>query len=82
MTPAVRQVSLNLPRGATLGIVGNSVRASRHWRAASSPDLQLVGRVEQGLAAEVFGNPKHPYTQALLNSIPGGEFAREHVTAV
>ena len=30
----------------------------------------------------VFGDPKHPYTQALLDSIPGGEFAREHVTAV
>jgi peptide/nickel transport system ATP-binding protein len=37
--------------------------------------------VEHGRAAEVFGNPQHPYTQALLDSIPGGEFAREHDTA-
>ena len=54
--------------------------------AAQICDLVAVMKdgavVEQGLAAEVFGNPKHPYTQALLNSIPGGEFAREHVTAV
>ena len=33
--------------------------------------------VEHGLAAEVFGNPQHPYTQALLNSIPGGDFTRK-----
>ena len=54
--------------------------------AAQICDLVAVMKdgavVEQGLAAEVFGNPKHPYTQALLDSIPGGEFAREHVTAV
>jgi peptide/nickel transport system ATP-binding protein len=33
--------------------------------------------VEQGLAGQVFGNPQHPYTQALLNSIPGGDFTRK-----
>ncbi|WP_454620242.1 ABC transporter ATP-binding protein [Bradyrhizobium cenepequi] len=53
--------------------------------AAQICDLVAVMKdgavVEQGLAAEVFGNPKHPYTQALLDSIPGGEFAREHETA-
>jgi peptide/nickel transport system ATP-binding protein len=37
--------------------------------------------VEHGLAGEVFGNPQHAYTRALLDSIPGGEFAREHDTA-
>jgi oligopeptide/dipeptide ABC transporter ATP-binding protein len=26
--------------------------------------------VEQGTVAEIFGNPRHPYTQGLLNSIP------------
>ena len=54
--------------------------------AAQICDLVAVMKdgavVEQGLAAEVFGDPQHPYTQALLASIPGGEFAREHVTAV
>jgi peptide/nickel transport system ATP-binding protein len=38
--------------------------------------------VEQGLAAEVFGNPQHPYTQALLASIPGGDFTRKRDAAI
>jgi peptide/nickel transport system ATP-binding protein len=53
--------------------------------AAQICDLVAVMKdgevVEHGRAAEVFGNPQHPYTQALLDSIPGGEFAREHDTA-
>ncbi|MCA1457555.1 ABC transporter ATP-binding protein [Bradyrhizobium sp. BRP22] len=53
--------------------------------AAQICDLVAVMKdgavVEHGLATEVFGKPKHPYTQALLDSIPGGEFAREHDTA-
>jgi peptide/nickel transport system ATP-binding protein len=52
--------------------------------AAQICDLVAVMKdgavVEQGLAGEVFGNPQHPYTQALLASIPGGKFAREHAT--
>jgi peptide/nickel transport system ATP-binding protein len=32
--------------------------------------------VEHGATADVFGNPRHSYTKALLNSIPGGDFAR------
>jgi peptide/nickel transport system ATP-binding protein len=32
--------------------------------------------VEHGATADVFGNPWHSYTKALLNSIPGGDFAR------
>ncbi|RZN33144.1 ABC transporter ATP-binding protein [Bradyrhizobium sp. Leo121] len=52
--------------------------------AAQICDLVAVMKdgtvVEQGLAADVFGNPTHPYTKALLDSIPGGEFAREHET--
>ena len=33
--------------------------------------------VEQGMTAEVFGRPQHPYTQALLSAIPGGDFTRK-----
>jgi peptide/nickel transport system ATP-binding protein len=32
--------------------------------------------VEHGLAADVFGRPQHPYTRALVDSIPGGDFAK------
>jgi peptide/nickel transport system ATP-binding protein len=53
--------------------------------AAQICDLVAVMKngevVEHGRAADVFGNPQHPYTQELLDSIPGGEFAREHDTA-
>ena len=44
--------------------------------AAQICDLVAVMKdgevVEHGLAGEVFGNPQHPYTRALLASIPGG----------
>jgi peptide/nickel transport system ATP-binding protein len=50
--------------------------------AAQICDLVAVMKdgevVEQGLAGEVFGNPQHAYTKALLASIPGGDFARDH----
>ena len=54
--------------------------------AAQICDLVAVMKdgavVEQGLAGEVFGHPKHPYTQALLNSIPGGDFSRKRDAAI
>ncbi|MGY8661275.1 ABC transporter ATP-binding protein [Bradyrhizobium sp. UFLA05-109] len=54
--------------------------------AAQVCDLVAVMKdgeiVEHGLVADVFGRPQHPYTQALLASVPGGTFAREHQTAV
>ena len=50
--------------------------------AAQICDLVAVMKdgelVEHGRRADVFGNPQHPYTQALFDSIPGGAFAREH----
>ena len=50
--------------------------------AAQICDLVAVMKdgevVEQGLAGDVFGRPQHPYTRALLDSIPGGAFARQH----
>jgi peptide/nickel transport system ATP-binding protein len=49
--------------------------------AAQICDLVAVMKdgevVEQGLAGEVFGHPQHPYTRALLDSIPGGAFAKK-----
>jgi peptide/nickel transport system ATP-binding protein len=50
--------------------------------AAQICDLVAVMKdgaiVEHGLAGEVFANPQHAYTQALLASVPGGAFARQH----
>jgi len=52
--------------------------------AAQICDLVAVMKdgviVEQGLAGETFANPQHPYTRALLASVPGGAFARHHAT--
>src|SRR3954466_10142131 len=49
--------------------------------AAQICDLVAVMKdgevVEQGLAGDIFGRPQHPYTQALLDSIPGGDFTRK-----
>jgi peptide/nickel transport system ATP-binding protein len=54
--------------------------------AAQICDLVAVMKdgevVEQGLAGDVFGRPQHPYTRALLDSIPGGAFARKHETSL
>ncbi|UYO46693.1 ABC transporter ATP-binding protein [Rhodopseudomonas palustris] len=50
--------------------------------AAQICDLVAVMKdgavVEHGPAGDVFNTPQHPYTQALLASIPGGDFARCH----
>ena len=49
--------------------------------AAQICDLVAVMKdgevVEHGLAGDVFGRPQHPYTRALVDSIPGGDFARQ-----
>jgi peptide/nickel transport system ATP-binding protein len=54
--------------------------------AAQVCDLVAVMKdgevVEQGLAGDVFGRPQHPYTQALLDSIPGGDFTKKRKAAL
>jgi len=54
--------------------------------AAQICDLVAVMKdgeiVEHGLIGKVFGAPKHPYTQALLASIPGGDFTRKRDATV
>jgi peptide/nickel transport system ATP-binding protein len=54
--------------------------------AAQICDLVAVMKdgkvVEQGLAGDVFDRPQHPYTRALLDSIPGGEFAGRREAAM
>jgi peptide/nickel transport system ATP-binding protein len=53
--------------------------------AAQICDLVTVMKdgeiVEHGRTCDVFGNPQHSYTRALLASIPGGDFARPSVFA-
>ena len=53
--------------------------------AAQICDLVAVMKdgavVEHGSTHEVFGRPQHPYTRALIDAIPGGDFARAHETA-
>jgi peptide/nickel transport system ATP-binding protein len=54
--------------------------------AAQICDLVAVMKdgavVEHGPVSDVFGNPQHPYTQALLASIPGGDFTRKRDAAL
>ncbi len=41
--------------------------------------VMYLGRVvEQGARADVFGNPQHPYTQALLSATPAPDPTRKH----
>ena len=54
--------------------------------AAQVCDLVAVMKdgevVEHGPAGDVFGRPQHPYTRALVDSIPGGDFARRRDAAL
>ena len=38
--------------------------------------------VETGLVAEVFANPRHPYTKGLLDSVPVGAVRGEHLKSI
>ncbi len=54
--------------------------------AAQICDLVAVMKdgevVEHGPAGDVFGRPQHPYTRALVDSIPGGASARRRDAAL
>jgi oligopeptide transport system ATP-binding protein len=51
--------------------IAHDLAVVRHL--ATDVAVMYLGRiVESGTAAEVFGTPRHPYTQALLASVPRG----------
>ncbi|TNJ44455.1 ABC transporter ATP-binding protein [Phaeobacter sp. B1627] len=55
--------------GLTLVIIAHDLGVIRHM--SDRVAVMYLGRiVETGTAAEVFDSPRHPYTQALLASIP------------
>ena len=47
-----------------------------------SPSCSLGRIVEIGPRAEVFGNPRHPYTQALLSAVPNPDPRKRREAAV
>jgi peptide/nickel transport system ATP-binding protein len=57
--------------GLTMLFVSHDLRTVRY--VSDGVAVMYLGRVvEQGPAATVFERPRHPYTQALLASVPGG----------
>ena len=62
---ALRGVSVCLPEARTLGVVGES------GCGKSTLALSLIHiLVEKGPTRPLFARPNHPYTQALLGSLP------------
>ncbi len=60
--------------GLTLVIIAHDLGVIRHM--SDRVAVMYLGRiVEMGSTEEVFANPRHPYTQALLASIPSMEGA-------
>src|SRR5947207_58831 len=58
-------------RDGGLGILMITHDLSTAARFADRIAVMYLGRiVEEGLAAEVVGNPQHPYTRALLSVVP------------
>ena len=56
--------------GAALLLITHDMKLVAQY--AHRVAVMYAGRiVEQGLVQDVFGSPRHPYTRALLNSIPG-----------
>jgi peptide/nickel transport system ATP-binding protein len=64
--------------GLTLVIIAHDLGVIRHM--SDRVAVMYLGRiVETGTAAELFDNPRHPYTQALLSAIPVMDaHARDH----
>ncbi|WP_102106727.1 ABC transporter ATP-binding protein [Oceaniglobus roseus] len=62
--------------GLTLVIIAHDLAVIRHM--SDRVAVMYLGKiVETGPAAEVFDSPRHPYTQALLASIPSPETRSE-----
>ena len=39
--------------------------------------LRSLKFLHRGKVRDIYRNPQHPYTQALLSAIPGGDFTRK-----
>ena len=61
--------------GLTLVIIAHDLAVIRHM--SDRVAVMYLGRVvEEGPADEIFANPRHPYTIALLSAIPVAEYGR------
>ncbi len=63
--------------GLTLVIIAHDLAVVRHM--ADRVAVMYLGEiVEQGPVADLFANPKHPYTAALIAAIPVAEIGARH----
>ncbi|KEO54815.1 ABC transporter ATP-binding protein [Thioclava indica] len=70
-------------RGLTLIVIAHDLAVIRHMSDRIA--VMYLGRVvETGPTDEVFANPRHPYTRALMSAIPVAEFgatqSRQHLS--